>query len=141
MQAKSPVDLVQMAHALDVVSIVDRDASVNQALTDVLLSTSDNPEPFQCADELKSNRPLSTSCLIADVQLPGVAGLELCQHSAASGKADLTILLTSRPGDNHWLRALRASVSHSLVKPFIGSELLACVKSTLECRSAQRRHP
>ncbi|WP_249791421.1 hypothetical protein [Bradyrhizobium sp. SRL28] len=106
------LDLVRMAHALDVISVVDNDASVREALTGVLCLTGDNADPFQCADELlKSSRPLSTSCLIADVQWPGVAGLELCQ----------------------------TSVSHSPVEPFIDSELLACTKSIVKRQTVHGR--
>ncbi|WP_225704576.1 response regulator [Bradyrhizobium cenepequi] len=131
---------MRMPHTLDVISVVDNNASVREARTGVLFSTSDKPEPVQCADELlKSNRPVSTACLIADMQLPGVTGLELYQHLAASGKANPAILLTSRPGDNHWLRALRADVSYSLVKPFIDSELLAGIKSTVKSQTVHGR--
>ncbi|ANW02908.1 hypothetical protein LMTR13_24850 [Bradyrhizobium icense] len=112
MQEKSPVDLVRMAHALDVISVVDNDASVRKALRGALCLTGDNPEPFQCADEfLKSSRPLSTSCLIADAQWPEVAGLELCQ----------------------------TSVSDSPVEPFIDSELLACIRSIVKRQTVHGR--
>ncbi|WP_141686586.1 hypothetical protein [Bradyrhizobium sp. LMTR 3] len=116
MQEKSPVDLVRMAHALDVISVVDSDASVRKALTGALCLTGENCESVQCADEFSQfSRSRSTSCLIANVQWPGVAGPELCQHQAA------------------------ASVSHSPVKPFIESERLACINSIVKRQTVHAR--
>ncbi|WP_141688614.1 hypothetical protein [Bradyrhizobium paxllaeri] len=116
MQEKSPVDLVRMAHALDVISVVDSDASVRKALTGALCLTGEKCESVQRADELlQSSRPLSPSSLIANVQWTGVAGPLLCQHLAA------------------------ASVSQSPVKPFIESERLAFIKSIVKRQTVNAR--
>ncbi len=123
MQTKSAIDLVRIAHALDVISVVGQDASMHQAPTDALLSRGDNHDAFKCTDEFfKSNRPLSTSCLIVDVLLLGVTRRKVYQHRAAT--ANSPILLTI----NQLLAARQASVSHSLTRPARESELLACMK-------------
>jgi FixJ family two-component response regulator len=118
-----------------VISIVDDDPSVREGTMDLLNSMGFIAETFQRADEfLESNRLHSTSCLIADVQLPGMTGLELYDHLVGSGQVVPTILITAFPDDNDRARALRAGVSCYLAKPFGETELLACIQSALECR-------
>ncbi|MCA1457323.1 hypothetical protein I6F35_29715 [Bradyrhizobium sp. BRP22] len=133
MQAKSAIDLVRMAHARDVISVVDQDASVGQAPTDVLLSRGDSHEPSQRTDEFfNSNRPLSTSCLIADVLLLGVTRCKVYQHRAAT--ANSPILLTI----NQLLAARRPSASHSLTRPAKESELRASMNFTAQSQTVHR---
>jgi FixJ family two-component response regulator len=118
-----------------VISIVDDDPSVREGTMDLLNSMGFIAETFQRADEfLESNRLHSTSCLIADVQLPGMTGLELYDHLVGSGQVVPTILITAFPDDKDRARALRAGVSCYLAKPFGETELLACIQSALECR-------
>ena len=118
-----------------VISIVDDDPSVREGTMDLLNSLGFIAETFQCADDfLKSSRLHGTSCLIADVQLPGMTGLELYDHLVGSGKILPTILITAFPDDRDRVRALRAGVSCYLAKPFGENELLACIQSALEYR-------
>src|SRR5437763_3995396 len=91
-----------------VISIVDDDSSIREAATDLLNSMDFVAEAFQRADDfLKSNRLHETSCLIADVQMPGMTGLELHNHLVKSGTAVPTILITAFPDDGDRARALR----------------------------------
>jgi FixJ family two-component response regulator len=123
-----------------VISIVDDDPSVREGTMDLLNSMGFITETFQRADDfLKSNRLGSTSCLIVDVQMPGMTGLELYNHLVASGKVVPTILITAFPDDRDRARALRAGVFCYLTKPFNDNELLACIQSALENRKTDRR--
>jgi len=123
-----------------VISIVDDDPSVREGTMDLLNSMGFIAQTFRHADEfLESNRLHSTSCLIADVQLPGMTGLELYDHLVGSGKVVPTILITAFPDDKDRARALRAGVSCYLAKPFNENELLACIQSALECRRSDTR--
>jgi FixJ family two-component response regulator len=123
-----------------VISIVDDDPSVREGTMDLLNSMGFIIETFQRADDfLKSNRLGSTSCLIVDVQMPGMTGLELYNHLVASGKVVPTILITAFPDDRDRARALRAGVFCYLTKPFNDNELLACIQSALENRKTDRR--
>jgi FixJ family two-component response regulator len=118
-----------------VISIVDDDPSVREGTMDLLNSMGFIAETFQrAADFLQSNCLHSTSCLIADVQLPGMTGLELYDQLVGSGKVVPTILITAFPDDKDRARALRAGVCGYLAKPFNESELLACIQSALEHR-------
>jgi CheY-like chemotaxis protein len=80
---------------------------------------------------LKSKRRRSVSCVIADVQMPGITGLELYQRLSASGKPVPTILITAYPDDGVRERALSTGVIGYLSKPFDDDDLLACVHSAL----------
>jgi FixJ family two-component response regulator len=119
------------------VSVVDDDLSVCEGLTDLLSSMGFAAEVFHRADEfLNSDRSDETSCLIVDVQMPGMSGLELHDHLVRSGKNIPTILITAFPRDADRGRALRTGVKCYLTKPFSDSDLLACIQSGLGSRGA-----
>jgi FixJ family two-component response regulator len=123
-----------------VISIVDDDPSVRESTMDMLNSMGFVTETFQCADDfLESNRLDGTSCLITDVQLPGMTGLELYDHLVRSGKVVPTILITAFPDDRDRARALQAGVFCYLTKPFGENELLACIRLALERRHGDAR--
>jgi FixJ family two-component response regulator len=118
-----------------VISIVDDDESVREGLTDLVKSMGFIAEAFQRAEDfLKSSRHHSTSCLIADVQMPDMTGLELYDGLVKSGNLIPTILITAFPSDRDRARALRSGVACYLVKPFNDDDLLACIHSALGAR-------
>jgi FixJ family two-component response regulator len=115
-----------------VISIVDDDESVREALTGLMRSLGYSATAFPSGESFLGSRRLSgTACLIADVQMPGMTGLELHRRLVASGKPIPTILITAYGDD--WVRAkaLNAGVVCYLTKPFDESELLACIHSAL----------
>lgn len=115
-----------------VISIVDDDLSVREGTMDLLNSMGFVVETFQRADDfLQSDRPLRASCLIADMRMPGMTGLELYTHLVRSGSVIPTILITAFPDDRDRARALRAGVICYLAKPFKEDELLACIQFAL----------
>ncbi|WP_407175577.1 response regulator [Bradyrhizobium sp. STM 3562] len=133
------LDLVRVAHALDVISVVENDPSVREVLIGMLFSMGYVAEPFCNADEfLRSNTRAYTSCLIADLQQLNVAGLELGECLAGSGRPIPAILLT-----NHLFAESRTAprlggISYYLSKPYSERELGACIKSALKGRAAGR---
>jgi FixJ family two-component response regulator len=97
---------------------------------------------FECAEDfLKSRRRRSMSCMIADVQMPGMTGFELHNRLVASGQPIPTILITAFPDERARERALQAGVICYLSKPFSEDELLACIRSILEHRKASGKGP
>jgi FixJ family two-component response regulator len=82
-------------------------------------------------DFLKSDRRSNVSCLIADVQMPGMTGLELHDRLVAIGEAIPTILITAYPDSRARQRALRSGVMCYLPKPFREDELLNCIHSAV----------
>ena len=123
-----------------VIAIVDDDHSVREALTSLMRSLGYRAMTFERAEDfLKSKRRRSVSCVIADVQMRGITGLELYQRLSASGKPVPTILITAYPDDGVRQRALSAGVIGCLSKPFEDEDLLACVRSALTSACCGRR--
>ena len=115
-----------------VIAIVDDDHSVREALTSLVRSLGYVAMAFECAgDLLKSRRRRNVSCVIADVQMPGMTGLELHNRLVASGDPIPTVLITAFPDERSREHALQAGVTCYLTKPFSEDDLLACIRSTL----------
>jgi len=123
-----------------VISIVDDDESVREAVTGLMRSFGFSAMAFPSGESfLRSRRRRGTACLIADVQMPGMTGLELHNRLIASGKPIPTILITAYPDERVRAQALNAGVLCYLAKPFNESDLLACVHSALGDQTAQER--
>jgi FixJ family two-component response regulator len=80
---------------------------------------------------LASENAGDTSCLIADVQMPAMTGVELYSRLVESGRAIPTIIVTAYPDDGVRLRALNAGVICYLSKPLDADELLVCIRAAL----------
>jgi FixJ family two-component response regulator len=117
----------------NLISIVDDDPSVREGLMDLLRSIGFIAESFERAiDFLNSDRLPSTACLIADVQMPGMTGLELHDRLIELGNIIPTILITAFPNARDIARAQRAGVNCYLAKPFKEAELLDCIRESFE---------
>ena len=122
---------------MPVISIIDDDESVREGTMDLFESMGFITVAFPCAaDFLSSDHLHDTSCLIADVQMPGMTGFELHNRLVGSGNIIPTILITAYPDDGDQARALRAGVISYLVKPFNYNDLLACIRLALERQAA-----
>jgi FixJ family two-component response regulator len=114
------------------ISIVDDDVSVREGLADLVSSMGFQAKTFRRAEHfLKSHWLRNTSCLIADVQMPEMTGLELYSALVDLGIKMPTILITAFPNNDDRDRALDAGVSCYLTKPFEKGELITCIRSTL----------
>jgi FixJ family two-component response regulator len=114
-----------------VIAIVDDDYSVREALTALVRSLGYTAMAFECADDLLKANRRCVACAIADVQMPGMTGLELYERLVASGEPIPTILITAFPDERARQHALQAGVNCYLPKPFSEDELLACIRSIL----------
>ena len=114
------------------ISIVDDDDSVREALRGLLRSAGFAVQAFASAkDFLDSPYLTRTSCLILDINMPMMTGLDLYRHLASSGRNIPTILITATPDDAHRRRALAGCVVCYLGKPCGDDRLLACVRTAL----------
>ena len=114
------------------ISIVDDDEPMREAVKGLMKSVGYRVDVAACAEEfLRSPHVCRTSCLIADVQMPGITGLDLHRHLSASGKPIPTILITAYPDDRVRERALAAGVIGYLSKPFDENDLLTCIRLAL----------
>jgi FixJ family two-component response regulator len=106
---------------------------MREAMRGLMKAVGYTAQTFASAEEfLNSSQVRRTSCLIADVQMHGMTGLELHRHLVASGKTIPTILITAYPDDTVRRRALEDGVVCYLGKPFDENDLLACIRSSLD---------
>jgi FixJ family two-component response regulator len=88
---------------------------------------------FESADEfLQSDRLHDTACLILDIQMPGMSGIELYNRLIASGNRIPTMFVTAFPDTRVHDRALKAGAVCCLTKPFDRNDLLGCIRSALD---------
>jgi FixJ family two-component response regulator len=114
------------------ISVVDDDESMREAIRGLMKSLGYAAEAFASAEEFLSSRQFPrTSCLIADVQMPGMTGIELHRRLAASGKTIPTILITAYPDESARDHALADGVVCYLSKPFDENDLLTCIRSSI----------
>jgi FixJ family two-component response regulator len=114
------------------VAIVDDDESIRVTTKDLLESAGYLATTFiSAASFLKSRRRESVACLIADMRMGEVTGLELHQRLVASNQAIPTILMTAYPDERVRALAIKAKIVCYLAKPFAAEELLACVRCAL----------
>ena len=115
-----------------IISIVDDDASMRTATARLLKSFGFSAHAFASAHEfLLSPRLMETSCLIADVEMPGMNGIELQEHLIAHGHSTPIIFITAFPEDRIRDRVMRAGAVDFLNKPFDEPRLLECVERAL----------
>jgi FixJ family two-component response regulator len=114
------------------VAIVDDDESIRNTTKDLLESAGFSAAVFaRAASLLKSRRLNQVRCLITDMRMPKMTGLELHQHLVASNHAIPTILMTAYPDVRAQAQAIKANAVCYLVKPFAADDLLACVRCAL----------
>src|SRR5262245_48442867 len=121
-----------MTEDLSCVCVVDDDRSMRESLRDLLCSTGLNVLTFASAHEfLTQRRPDVPTCLVLDVRLPGLSGLEL-QQELAKGQPPLPIIFITGYGDIPMtVRAMKAGAIEFLTKPFRDEDLLTAVAQAL----------
>jgi FixJ family two-component response regulator len=122
------------------VFVVDDDASVREALGSLIRSAGLGVETFATAqDFLASSRGDMPSCLVLDVRLPGLGGLDL-QQQIAEIKRDIPIIFITGHGDVPTsVRAMKAGAVEFLTKPFVDGVLLEAIHQAIERDRAARR--
>ena len=119
-----------------IISIVDDDASVRDAIKSLLKSIGFRVEVFASAEDLLHAGHLHhTACLILDMRMPGMSGLELHRHLAAAQWRIPIIFITAHDEEEVRARALKAGVVDCLHKPFSEAALLEAIRSALESDS------
>jgi FixJ family two-component response regulator len=118
---------------LSMISVIDDDASVRAATNNLLGSHGYPVQTFASAEEFLQSAQLSASaCVIADVQMPAMSGLDLLMHVRALGHKAPFIFITAFPDDGIRARALKAGAICFLAKPFAGPVLINCVETALK---------
>ena len=115
------------------ISIVDDDDSVRQALKSLIDSVGFRAEVFDSGEEfLKSPYLSQTDCLIADVRMPGMSGLELQERLSAAGRSIPIVFISAHEDKAARARGLQAGAIDFLQKPFSEDSLLGAITSCLD---------
>ncbi|HEX7125212.1 MAG TPA: response regulator [Thermodesulfobacteriota bacterium] len=118
-----------------VISVVDDDESVRQALEGLLRSAGYRAATFASAEAFRESRYLSTTrCLILDLRMPGMGGFALQERLAGTGHRIPIVILTAHGDDEARRRALGAGAVAFLHKPVDGEALLGAVEAALRAR-------
>jgi len=118
-----------------VISIIDDNASIRMALKRLIESIGLPAEDFASAEEfLVSCRSQDSACLILDLQLPGMSGLELQSHLQVSNPGVPIVFISARFDEQARARALRTGAIEFLQKPFSEEALFEAIKTSLSTR-------
>ena len=113
------------------ISIVDDDESVRESTKALVRSLGYSARTFASAEEFLDSDPDETSCLILDVQMKGLSGVELLEHLIAEGRYTPVIFITAFPDERIRNHALEAGAVGFLRKPFGDEKLTRCLDAAL----------
>jgi FixJ family two-component response regulator len=114
------------------IAVIDDDVLVRQTLQDCMESAGYAVEGFGSAEEFLALGPTHAACLIVDIQLPGITGLEL-QDKLAGADNRVPIVFVSAQGSNaNRDRAMKHGAAGFLSKPFRREELLKIIKAAIQ---------
>ncbi|SFU75141.1 MULTISPECIES: response regulator transcription factor [Bradyrhizobium] len=115
-----------------VISVLDDDPYVRAAINNLLESRGYTVHTFASADEfLRSTDSTDASCVIADVQMPFMTGIDLLTQMRAQGSATPFIFITAFPDESVRVRALKAGAVCFLGKPFAPTDMMQCLDRAL----------
>jgi|SRR5271166_4748064 len=118
------------------ISIVDDDALARDGIGALVESLGYNVITFTSAEHfLQSDVITKTACLITDLQMPGLNGLELQEALRSQGHRTPIILITAYPNENHRNRALDGGAVGFLSKPFDEASLIECLTAAIKSRA------
>jgi FixJ family two-component response regulator len=120
------------------ISIVDDDALARDGIRELVESLGYNAITFSSAEYfLQSNAIAETTCLITDLQMPGLNGLQLQEALQSRGYWTPVILITAYPNEKDWARAFDSGAIGFLSKPFDEGSLIECLTVAIKLQSSQ----
>jgi FixJ family two-component response regulator len=132
---------IRMPKAL-LIAVVEDDWFFRDSMRSLMKSLGYTVEAFSSAAEFLASPHLTkTACLIADVHMPAMTGLELYRHLIDTGYAIPTILVTAYPNDADRERALNDGVACYLRKPVDDNHLMRCLRTALSCAEPPDEDP
>ncbi len=118
---------------IPMVSIIDDDDIVREATKGLVRSLGYRVSTFGSAEEfLKSDLLVDTSCLITDLQMPGLSGIELQDKLIAGGRRFPIIFITAFPEESVRARAMKVGAAGFLSKPYSEERLIDCLDRALK---------
>ena len=123
------------------ISVVEDDQPFRESMRKLMASLGYTVEAFpSAADFLASPLLPATACLVTDVQMPGMTGVELYRHLADAGHRIPTIFVTAYPDEMTRNRAFKDGVVCFLSKPVDDDHLERCLRSALDSSKPQQEH-
>jgi FixJ family two-component response regulator len=133
MDSQSPRQGKTALSKVPLVAIIDDDASVRVTTDSLVRSLGYIVHTFASAEEFLQSGPIDDlSCVIADVQMPGMSGVELQAHLLTQGYRVPFIFFTAFPDERIRAQALKAGAICYLTKPFDGDSLIQGLQAALE---------
>ena len=130
-----------MSAANGIVFVIDDDASVRKSLKKLLTSADYQTEVFGSADEFLARSPHpGPSCLLIDVQMPGLNGMDLQEALIQRRREEQLVFITGHGDIQMCARVMKAGAADFLPKPLSSEELLKCVERALIRSTEQRQH-
>lgn len=120
------------------VAIVDDDYSIRAGIQDLFRAAGFSASTFESAESFFDSPIRETAaCLITDMRMGGMSGLDLYHRLVATGRVIPTVLITAHPRELTEVRAREAGIRCYLTKPFTPDELLDCVRAALATPQGQ----
>jgi FixJ family two-component response regulator len=114
------------------IAVIDDDESFRVALVDSLSSFGYEADGYACAEEyLRAIGGRPFDCLVADIHMPGMSGLELMHRLATQGSTIPIVLITARSDTNLEAKAAIAGAACLLRKPFEINDLIECIEGAV----------
>lgn len=124
--------------AAPLIGIVDDDQSVRDSISSLVRSTGLRSTTFASGEAiLNSKGGYEADCLILDVRMPRLSGLELQRRLADVQSPTQVIFVSGNPGDEVWEKALHQGAIAFLDKPFSEKALLGAIQAALHCRDSK----
>jgi FixJ family two-component response regulator len=121
------------------VFVIDDDADVRASIQGLLKAAGLRSEPFATAEEfLRNKEPDGPSCLVLDVSLPGVSGLDLQRKLADAGVRIPIIFITGHGDIPMTVKAIKSGAVEFLTKPFLDQDLLNAIQQAIDRDRAMR---
>ncbi len=128
------------AEGAPTVFVIDDDALVRRSVQGLLKSVGLRSEAFETAEEfLQAKRPDVPSCLVLDVSLPGISGLDFQRELAAAGVQIPIVFITGHGDIPMSVKAMKSGAVEFLTKPFQDTDLLDAIRQALERDRAARQ--
>ena len=110
------------------ISVVDDDLWAREGLRDLIASIGYEVRTFESAEEFMASGSIAeTSCLVTDLNMPGMSGLELQAYLRSAGHKTPIIMVTANPTEEHRSRALKDGATSFLTKPLDERVLVGCL--------------
>ena len=113
-----------------IVHVIDDDEAVRESLEALLLASGFETVTYDSAEDFLARAPSHIGCLLLDIHMPGMSGLDLIQHLAEQGRRTSVVFLTANPDKRLKKRALELGAGAYLTKPVKKDDLLRAIADT-----------